>query len=327
MPKHMSRDGAGRFNLPAGATGSINTLLPIGNQLEIYTEDCTVLSLGPNSTDPDRTNPDARWQNSVLVKMGSSHPAIARTILMAAEMLQQSLLNKNVSEEKILFAVHAVKENLVSLSLAVNDLVGEINQELNLLRSSSFKLDEGGVALAFFPSVKNLNGKLTNILTLGKRVIVGVGGVFNAFGVTAKAHARFDHLIKEAAGNDTASEWFKNYLAEVLPGGERIGHLRDAQEHGQAHKLKVKNFHALPNNDVSVPLINLDDTGWVTLESEVDQIQEFLIGLTECCFIGCLEQVLSKDFSFSFVVVENPPLNKPIKYKLSLNFVVPSNER
>ncbi|WP_150717043.1 hypothetical protein [Pseudomonas fluorescens] len=319
MSKRMRRDGAGRFSLPAGATGTINTLLSLGDRLEIYTEDCTVLSLSPNAIDPDRTNPDARWQNSILTNVGSSCPAIARTILMASEMLKQSIFEKEVDSVEVLLVVHSVKQNLVSLSLAVDGLVNEIKSERAEAKSSNFKLDPGGVALAFYPSVKDLDGRLTNILTLGKKVVVGVSSVFAKFGVTTRRHSRFDYLVKEVVGASGSSDWFKSYLTGALPGAERIGHLRDAQEHDEKHNLKLKNFYSCPDNGICGPVINLDNSAWVSLEGEVVQMVEFLINLVEVSFIGCLEQVLSKSYPYCFVSVESPPDIKPIRYRLTLD--------
>ena len=320
MTERMRRDGAVQFSLPTGATGTINTLLPLGDRIEIYTEDCTVLSLSPNAIDPDRTNPNARWQNSIVTRVGSSCPAIARTILMASEMLKQSIFCKEIDEKEILLAVHSVKQSLVSLSLAVDDLVGEIKSERIEAESSCFKLDPGGAALAFYPSVKDLDGKLTTILTLGKRVVVGVSGLFKKFDVTAKRHSRFDYVVKEVVSSGSASEWFKSYLTEALPGAERVGYLRDAQEHDDKHSLKYKNFHSLPDNSVCSPIMSLDGSEWVALDGEVLQMVEFLITLVEVCFIGCLEQVLSKSYPYCFVLIENPPTDKPIRYSLTLNF-------
>ena len=86
------RDGAGSFTVPATKGGSIQRVVGLRDYMEIFTEHETFRVLTPEAVDPERTNPDAMWVQTKVADVGAASPYVARTLLMAHEMLSNNIV-------------------------------------------------------------------------------------------------------------------------------------------------------------------------------------------------------------------------------------------
>lgn len=85
------RDAAGSFKVPATKPGAIKVMCSLPHHhLEIYTPQETFKIQTPETIDPERTNPDAMWVNAKTHDVGSASPFVARTFIMASDILKMA---------------------------------------------------------------------------------------------------------------------------------------------------------------------------------------------------------------------------------------------
>ena len=138
------RDGAGSFKVPATKEGAIQCMVSLDNFLEIYTPEETFIFQTPESFDPERTNPNAMFVNAKTADVGSASPFVARTILMANEMLNGGfLLDNKARREQLMMLMHRIKDSLVQCSQAADAYQLSIRTEIEAFTLSNSKKAQG----------------------------------------------------------------------------------------------------------------------------------------------------------------------------------------
>jgi hypothetical protein len=149
----LPRDSAGSFKLPTTRQGHITMMCTTPSHLEIYTPDETFKVQTPEGIDPARTNPNAMWVNAKTHDVGSSSPFVARSFIMASEMLRQPNPVARAEREPLLMRMHRIKELLLQCQAANETYQRALEVEVTALNASGYKLTVGGRALEKFPVV------------------------------------------------------------------------------------------------------------------------------------------------------------------------------
>jgi hypothetical protein len=140
----LPRDSAGSFKLPTTRPGHITMMCSTPDHLEIYTPDETFKVQTPEGIDPTRTNPNAMWVNAKTHDVGSSSPFVARSFIMASEMLRHPNPIAEAEREPLLMRMHRIKELLLQCQAANETYQRALAMEVAALDASGYKLTAGG---------------------------------------------------------------------------------------------------------------------------------------------------------------------------------------
>lgn len=317
------RDSGGAFTLPPGGTGPITAMCPLpGNHLELYTIDATFKVQTPETIDPNRTNPDALWVNAKIDDVGSACPAVARSFLMASEVLKQHNIAWGFDGDTVLVQMHKLKGLLVANDKIVRRYSESLTREMAATTGDGVRLDSGGRALTHFPVTPDLESEVTTFLTNAKRAIREVCLLVGLFWPLQRPHSRLDHLVNELSSRLGDTSPVVKYLTASLDFAARVVKLRNGQEHHatSTNRLYVDNFRMMPTNQIRQPVWYLEGETPQDIQAHMAVIAGRLIDLVEGAFVGCVVHKLPDRFPrMCFVHVEQPPAEAPVKFKLIID--------
>jgi hypothetical protein len=141
------------------------------DNLELYTIDATFKVQTPETVDPDRTNPDALWVTAKVDDVGSASPAVARSFLMASEVLKQVNSVWGFDRNAVLLQMHKLKGLLVASDKVLRRYSASLATEMAAMTVDHGRLAPGGRALAHFPAIPDLESDATTFLINAKRLI------------------------------------------------------------------------------------------------------------------------------------------------------------
>lgn len=244
------RNSAGSFTLPAGIDGPITELVVIGNQLEIYTPTATVVAQTPEAIDPDRTNPNIPWVQRQTDTVGSSHPAVARTLITAYRAFKANLVDDRFDKTNILTRIHSIKTLLVACDKAKASLAGAIDTQVEAFNRTQGALDNAGLLLQYHPHVADLEALVTSLLVNAKRVTVEVCQLIAQF--WPMNHTALQYVVRDLTPILGENDNFLKWLSDHMVGTTRIVSLRNGQEHNltTAKPLHISNFQMLPTGQM-----------------------------------------------------------------------------
>ena len=316
------RKSAGSFKLPEGATGTIREFCARDDHLEIYTESQTFMAQTPESIDPDRTNPDVPWLVVKTDDVGSGHPAVARSFIMAYRVMKQAGFVGEMDKDAILDQMHVIKGYLVSCSRAAERFKSEVETEMQEFEATKGRLALNSAALERFPRVQDFEDQLTSMLVNAKRAVREVCllvGMFFRFG---RQHSSLTHVVRELTALRGASDLLVKFLDSRVIGCGRIISLRDGQEHRgtTGDRLHSDNFRMLPSNQIRAPVWNINEQAPFDIVHEMKEMTEFVIDLVELAFVGCVNARLSSQFPrMAFQQVPDPSPVCPIRFELVID--------
>lgn len=318
------RDGAGSFKLPSSRGDPILAMCNLGDRLEIYTASETFMLQTPETIDPKRTNPNAPWVNAKTHDVGSSCPYVARTFLMASDMLNHK---GHPSQEEArlgaLQTMHTIKETLLQCANAKNIFSAAQAAETDAVTRTGFKRDPAGRALERFPVVPELDAKVTVFLIPARRCVTEICRLAGHFFVLKQAHSNLEHLLdKELVpqlGNDNPLVQFG--VAHVPVTGWILD-MRNGQEHTatmRGSRLTICNFSHRPDGSLAPPSWKLEGKDASDIESDMTVILENLLTLAEGMFVACFDQTKP---TFPPLIVESidaPEPNRPMRYRVGFD--------
>jgi hypothetical protein len=317
------RDSAGSFKIPSTKDGVIKAMCSLPSHLEIYTPYETFKVQSPNTIDPDRTNPNTLWINVKTHDVGCSSPFVARTLLMANEMLKVSSQLEDSEREKLLLKMYAIKESLLQCDKASQTYRLALEAELLAVDSSGMKLAPEARSLAYFPIIPELEAKITAFLVSARRCVTEICQIPSSFWQTSKPHSNLEHLLnKELHAKLGEAHNLNVHLKRYLSGTNRILQLRNGQEHGVTsanQKLHVKNFEMQPTNQICKPVWFLEGETAVDIAFEMKEIPLFLLDFAETIFIGCIDSTLPVWPPLGFEKIEPVDVECPIQYRLNID--------
>lgn len=318
--KTSRRDSAVSFTLPPGGTGGITEVCTLPDRLEMYTVDATFMVQTPDSVDPSHTNPDTLWVNAKVDDVGSASQAVARTFIMASQVLKVADFEPQIDSGVVLVQMHRIKGTLVICEKVAAQYAVAMQAELQAFEATGYQLDRGGKAFERFPVLSDLDLRATTFLINAKRVIQEVCALVYLFWTFEKQYSRLDKLAKDlskALGEDNPFVKFTNGRLDVVT---KIVELRNSQEHGTTTKrLQVDNFRLMSSNQIRAPVWYLDGEGPRDIANDMKAITTFLIELAEGVFVGCVDQRLSGRFPLCFEHIEAPEPKAPVRFRLTID--------
>jgi hypothetical protein len=321
----MSRDAAVNFKLPTTKPGAIKMMCPMPGFLEIYTPHETFRVRTPESIDPKRTNPNAMWENVKSDDVGSSSPFIARTFIMASEMLRNNALFDGEKCDHLLINMHTIKETLLQCVKANLIYQDALVIEGTAITAHGLKLASNSRAYEKFPIIPNIEAKITAFLVASRRAITEICQIPGHFFTLRRQHSALEYLIKNDLISTLGSDHrLIAYLQTCVDGTSRIINMRNGQEHAATTKvprLNIRNYEMLPTNQIRQPTWFLDGEEPIDIASEMDAISNFLLDLAETIFVGCIDAVLTDDQWPPLYIEEIEPVDPecPMHYKLSID--------
>ena len=276
----------------------------------------------PESIDPGRTNPNAMFVNVKIADVGSSSPIVARTLLMAHDMLQdRTILTDDERRIAALKFMHRIKTSLLHCEHAANELVESVR-----VQCESFgQIEQAANSRTYknFPFVADLDAKVTAILIPARRVITDVCQIPHYFWKLGSSHSNLDHLLdKEMAPllgqEDHMVKWFREMALAI----RRIVNFRNGQEHTGTTKglpLVSKNFEMLPTNEVHVPVWYLEGEQPSSIADEVPLMVSRLLHFAETMFVACVDANLPAFPPMILHLTEKPDPLCPISYSVVID--------
>jgi hypothetical protein len=293
-----------------------------GNHVELYTIDATFKVQPPETIDPTRTNPDALWVNAKIDDVGSACPAVARSFLMASEVLQQHNIAWGFDRDTVLLQMHKLKGLLVANDRIARRYSESLTREMAATTGDGGRLAPGGRSLTHFPVIPDLESEVTTFLINAKRVIREVCLLVGLFWPLQRPHSRLDHLVNELSSRIRDASPLLKYLTASLGFAARVAALRNGQEHHatSTNRLYVDNFRMMPTNQIRQPVWYLEGETPQDIQAHMTLIAGRLIELVEGAFVACVVQKLPDRFPrMCFVYVEQPPPEAPVQFKLIID--------
>jgi hypothetical protein len=318
------RDSAGSFTLPSDRGDPIVTMCPLDDRLEIYTANETFMVQTPETIDPDRTNPNAPWVNAKTHDVGSASPYVARTFIMASDMLNHKA--HPPSEESRLGALrtmHSIKETLLQCDGAISIYSTARAAELAAVEESGFKRDPAGRALVRFPVIPDLDAKLTAFLIPARRCVTEICQLAGHFFNLKQAHSNAAHLLnKELIPQLGSNNPLVCFVATYVPFTRTVLDIRNGQEHAATmagRRLIIRNFSHRPDGSLATPTWNLDGDDPCDIEADMAAILDNLLTFAEGMFIGCFDQTKPAFPPFVLELIDTPDSSRPVRYRLGID--------
>ncbi|MGR4869693.1 hypothetical protein ACIPRI_12595 [Variovorax sp. LARHSF232] len=316
------RDNPGSFSVPATKGGSIQRMVGLRDFMEIYTEHETFRFQTPESIDPARTNPNAMFSQWKVADVGSSSPYIARTILMAEDMLSNRMVLSDTKLEDVMMLMHRIKETLLQCAQASEAFAIAMDAEIEKFKASGSR-KSGTNVLAYFPAVQDLDAKITAFLIPARRVVTEICQVPNLFWNFKRQHSDASHLLeKELVPVLGPDHNMVKWLTSRVPMIKCIIDFRNGQEHTLTTKgaaLLLKNFTMLPTNDIEVPTWGLEGTDMTDVRQDVAVMLEFLTNLAEVMLVACIDANRPQFPPMSVVRNSSPEATCPIRFQLVID--------
>jgi hypothetical protein len=183
--------------------------------LEVYKQDLTYRIQTPETIDPDRTNPRARF---VAAKVGSSNPIVARVLLQGQDILNGAVFDRPIDTQVVIRELHAIKEALVACHKIAERVASHVARVV-----------DDGEKLNPFPQVSDLDADATTFLIHAKRAIRRISQLPSIF-LSIPGDSDFDHLLKRFTKVASARPMMK-FVRDNAPGIRYLSELRNCQEH------------------------------------------------------------------------------------------------
>jgi hypothetical protein len=323
MKKPVSSHGsAGSFKIPATKPGAIKLMCGLPGYMEIYTPHETFKIQTPESIDPNRTNPNAMWVNAKTHDVGCASPFIARTFVMASEVLRFCSYLPQPERDALMLRMHTIKETLLQCTTADNNYRDALAIEDSAIEASEFRLAPGSQSLEYFPVISDIEAKVTAFLVPARRVITEVCQIPGHFWKLSKQHSSLEHLLKKDMASILGSDHrLVEHLASFEEGVKRIIEFRNGQEHASTTtaKLHVKNYEMMATNQIRQPVWFLDGEEPDDIAAHMHAISEFLMRFAELTFVGCVDATLPEWPPMAFEAIDPVDPECPTRYRLTID--------
>jgi hypothetical protein len=315
------RDSAGSFTLPSDRGDPIVDMCSLDDRLEIYTASETFMVQTPETIDPDRTNPNAPWVNAKTHDVGSASPYVARTFIMASDMLNHRG-HPPVEEDCLgaLRTMHVIKETLLQCANALSTFSTAQAAEEVAVEESGFRRDPAGRALARFPVVPALDAKVTAFLIPARRCVTEICRLTGHFFALKQAHSNLAHLLdKELIPRLSSDNPLVRFVVGHVSLTGAVLAMRNGQEHSatmHGRRLTICNFSHRPDGSLARPTWKLDGDDPSYIEADMAVILEDLLILSEGMFVACFDQTKPAFPPFVIEAIEAPDPRRPVRYRL-----------
>ena len=312
----MPRDAGGSIEIEEG-TGPIRAMITTGELLEVYKSDKTFRVTTPETIDPERTNPNAPFVVTATQDVGTSNPIVARVLLQGDQMLNFTLMSQG-ERDAVRKQLHQCKELLVRCEICANRLHSKVKAVEDGLKQRGIPV-KGGRVLNPFPQVDDLETDCSSFLVDVNRAIRSISGLPPLFVHLEKSDNNFDHLCERLTKKIGADEILTKFVKTTAPSIRRFVDMRNYFEHPKRRKTIVKNFHLLPNGQVSPPIWHLsDEDNVVLIADDMSAAIDFLTRVSEEMLIHLVVYYGRKHSKFAVQQIPENQIDRdfPVKYKM-----------
>lgn len=324
------RDGPGSMEF-VGGTGDITAMVSCGDFLEAYRVDRTFRAESPETVDPGRTNPNAPWVTKQVAEIGSGHPVVARIFIQSHQMVRNNLALPAAEVDALTLHMHACKEALLTCEAIAHSVAAKISDTLEGLKKDGVQVNKGrSVTL---PQIAGLEIECANFLVHAKRMIKLISELPSFFLRLKRSHSNFSGLGKDLAGLLKPGHHITRLVVDHVPHTKHLIDLRNFHEHPKAIRTVIRDFHVLPDGNVSAPtwqVVGGTETHPGFVQQEMLGAVGLLFELCELLFIHLVDHRLVKHPAFRVQIEQVPneevDLNLPIRFVLRHYLVHPPRE-
>jgi hypothetical protein len=283
-------------------------------------QDVTYRIQTPETIDPDRTNPNARFVAAVADNVGSSNPIVARVLLQGQEILNGAVFDRPIDKQVVVRELHAIKEALLACHKVAERVVSHVARVVDDGEKQGLPGDERG-SLNPFHQVLDLDADATTFLIHARRAIRRISQLPSGF-FSIPGDSDFDHLLNRLAKVASARPMMK-FVRDNAPGIHYLSELRNCQEHPKKGRhTMIDNFKVLPNGSVAVPMWYVSGETPRPIAAEMRQAIEFLIMMAEAMLIHLVMACVARSFPFIIQAIEPVDPTNPMKYRISVDIKV-----
>jgi hypothetical protein len=322
--KLLPRHHGGTLNLKGG-TGPILHMIGMKDYLEVFKPDWTFRLQGPENIDPEETLDDVPWVVQEIPNVGSSNPIIARVFIQTDSALKNKRLKGKIDASRVLAAMHACKEELLTCDSIYKKLKPEHDAIIEKIDCG--ELERDGKVLNPFPRLASLEDCASQFLICVKKAIQRVADVFCEFYPSAVVkNGRFNHAIKFLETNRPDYTDYLTFLQQEHQNIVTLLDMRNFQEHpGDGGKTTtIFNFRLTPKG-IRPPswfVTGKPETGVLT---DMPLMIEFLVQFAELNLLFCLMDNLADSIPYRIdeIPAEKRDQNCPIRFSVEFAFLPP----
>lgn len=304
-----------------GGTGDITAMVSCGDFLEAYKVDRTFRAESPETVDPGRTNPNAPWVTKQVAEIGSGHPVVARIFIQSHRMVKDNLALPAADVEALTLHMHACKEALLTCEAIAHSVAAKISDTLEGLKKDGVQVTKGrSVTL---PQIAGLEIECANFLVHTKRMIKLISELPSFFLRLKRSHSNFAELGKDLSGLLKPEHHITRLVVDHVSHTKHLIDLRNFHEHPKTIRTVIRDFHMLPDGNVSAPtwqVVGGAETRPGFVQQEMLGAVGLLFELCELLFIHLVDHRLMKHPAFR-VQIEQVP-NEEVDPNLPIRFVM-----
>lgn len=238
--------------------GRIRELLSVQGKLYAITEHRIIEILTATSIDPENKEPETLHHHQIRYKVGSSDPAVARTILMAKSVVKSVSLSNSLDENEILDHTWDCTCLLIKCSLALRSLHEESGDLITKCDELITKAKEGK-SIPSLPQVDDLEEKIVTFLGYAKRFLEKTHELMCLFYGIKNQKANFGAYRDWAEKHQPNGSNLFKYLDSHKDWIQHLAWSRNALDINHSRpgfNVSVHNFKVMPGNKFT-------NLGWV----------------------------------------------------------------
>lgn len=215
--------------------GIINELVHTTNGLFCYTENTVHRIRTPEEIDPQNTNNDIPFENSLYRKSGTRNYITARTVIQSKRLLEA--VSQKVDKQVIFTYLMNLETNLLLCNKIYRDIKDQV------LRKTRHNVPVYKGVVDKLPVIDDLDTQVYQFLMSAKQVLWNVVRIFNEFHGTNFTNAHIDKIIDKMQLIGPENSRLLDNMVANKEFFKMVVDLRNAQEHADKKKyLRVDNF-------------------------------------------------------------------------------------
>ena len=246
------RTQGGRFTIGTNEDSGTRGFIEVDGDMLILTDKNLYKLKLPDSTDPNRKNPNIPASQQKIISYGSEDPIVGRTLQQAKTLFEQHALSDHVDTKKALSLAMAFLKEIISLTDLENEYK-KIEQELNKSFNGELEKDYS----LHIPTINDIEQRL-------KKFINGVNQSHKC--IMGMAQLFYPDIPKEQWNTKLKEEIIKEFnkehqcvlfLESVEDWIRLMRELRNEAEHSlDSKKLTITNYELKDTGRVHPPTIS-----------------------------------------------------------------------
>lgn len=298
-----------------GDDSAITEMIPIGDKLYFVKERGIYAMQLADQIDPQRTNADIPDTQQKILPIGSNDPLVARTLLTAHTLFNQTLMGASFDRQKGLMLALEVLKNIAALSdmrssLEAAEAAARASYEPQTPQRGTLRLPSIGDAKSRCDAFAQKAGHVVDALEEMAKLFYGRE-------IASKWIDSLSRIAVERYGPDSP---FAEYMRVVGPFLLLVRELRNMIEHPKPDKrITVNDFHLVPSGEIALPSVKIvrpgQETATATITLLMKQWTDDLVSVTEVLLAHLCGAHVQPFAGFPVQVVELPSEQRSHKHQ------------